>query len=394
MSKKDSANISSMIYLFKTFLIVGSSSFGGYSSLVAVVRRIMVEKDKLIDDDTIMRGFSIASLLPGPVAVNTVTYIGYRLRGWSGAMISMAAVILPSMILIMILSYFYLQYDSIPEVYKFMAAVIPVVLSLIATVAFNMGKNNLKSYKHYLVLVLVLGIQIVFKGYWVFISSFLIGGILGYVFFKQDKPIINEKSKNKFSVVHFMVIALLILIASLNFLPVAFNNIFLEIGRVFSKVSLTLFGGGYVMIPMLNEILVIQKSWLSSTEFRDAISLGQITPGPILISATFIGFKLKGIWGAIIATIGIFLPSGLLMILVSDVFKTIEENHIWKAIFEGLKAVVIALIISSVLILGQTIEDWWLSGIIFGVSFILLLKFKINILWLIGFAGLSGILFL
>ncbi|MEN8249430.1 MAG: chromate transporter, partial [Bacteroidota bacterium] len=226
-----------------------------------------------------------------------------------------------------------------------------------------------------------------------------IGGVLGYIFFKQENVKQSESPKVNYSFIHVLVTILLVLIVSLNFFPISFDNIHIEISKVFSEVSLTLFGGGYVMIPMLNEILVVQKSWLSNTEFRDAISLGQITPGPILISATFIGYKLKGIGGAIIATIGIFLPSGLLMILVSDLFKRIEENIIWKAVFEGLKSVVIALIISSVLILGRpivvgTLEEWWLSGIIFVVSFILLLRFKINILWLIGLAGLFGILFL
>jgi chromate transporter len=384
----------SAFYLLRTFLIVGASSFGGYSSLVALVSKIMVEKDKTIDDNVIVKGFSIASLLPGPVAVNTVTYIGYTLRGWTGALISMFAVIFPSMIIITILGYFYTRYSTQPNITSFMAGVIPVVIALIATVAYRMGRKNLKTIWHFGILILVLAIQLLFSSYIAFMASFLIGGVLGYIFFRKNYEPQQIAVRIKFSIKHITVLLFLTGCLMLNFLPVSFELLLIEIAAVFSRVSLTLFGGGYVMIPMLNEILVSQKAWLTVTEFRDAISLGQITPGPILISATFIGYKMQGIAGAILATISIFLPSGLLMILVSELFKSIEHNHIWQAVFEGLKPVVVALIIASVLILGESVEGWWHAGVIFGLSFILLLRYEINILWLIGAAGLAGVLLL
>jgi len=356
----------------------------------------MVERDNSIDDDTIIKGFSIAFLLPGPVAVNTVTYIGYTLRGWSGALISMIAVILPSMILIILLAIFYMQYNTQPKLQSFMLGVIPVVMALITKMAFTMGRKNLTTYKHYIVLGLVFSLQLVIHSYWSFLLSFILGGILGYFFFNTtDETLKNKQNPSlKYSSKRLIVIAFLILCLTLNFFPLSYASLLLEIGAIFSRVSLTLFGGGYVMIPMLNEILVVEKAWLSNTEFMDAISLGQITPGPILISATFIGYKMYGFWGAIVATIGIFLPSGLLMILISEMFAKIENNKVWKAIFEGLKPVVIALIISSILILSQSIDDWWISGVVFIISSILLLRFNINFLWLIGAAGITGILFL
>lgn len=380
----------SILYLLKTFLVVGSSSFGGYSALVAVVRRLMVEKDKTIDDDTIVRGFSIASLLPGPVAVNTVTYIGYRLRGWSGALVAMVAVIFPSMVLMILLGHFYLMLHGRSQLQGFMTAIIPVVLAVILLVAIDMTKKNIRSRGHFIILGVVIILQFLIDGYWVFLASYLIGGILGYLFFRNQFTETSQIARPRLVVKHFFVIGILLLFLSLNFLPISFNNNVLEISRIFTKISLTLFGGGYVMIPMLNEMLVVQKSWLSNTEFVDAIALGQITPGPILISATFIGYKLSGLLGAIVATIGIFLPSGLLMVMVSEIFKTVEQRNTWRAIFEGLKPVVVGLIIYSLYILGQTIDQWWVSGSIFIVASILLFKYKINILWLIGVAGLVG----
>ena len=136
-------------YLAKSFLIVGSTSFGGYASLVAIVRNIMVERDRVLDDETIMKGFSLASILPGPVAVNTVAYIGYRLRGWKGGLISFFMVLTPPVLLIMILSHFYQQAVNIEYFDKFLAGVFPVVAAIILTTAINLGKKSLRNFKYY-----------------------------------------------------------------------------------------------------------------------------------------------------------------------------------------------------------------------------------------------------
>ena len=183
------SNRPSLFFLFKSFFIVGASSFGGYAALVAVVQRILVERHKTIDDDTIVKGFSIASFLPGPVAVNTVTFIGYSLAGWSGAFVSMFAVLLPSMVLMIVFAALYETYGALPQISNFLAGVIPVVMALIISVVYNMGKKNLKNGKHLVILVLVLVLQLFFKGYWTFILSFIIGGSLGYFFFKGSEQI-------------------------------------------------------------------------------------------------------------------------------------------------------------------------------------------------------------
>jgi len=377
-----------LLFLFKSFLIVGATSFGGYAALVAVVQRILVERYKVIKDETIIKGFSIASILPGPVAVNTVTYIGYSLAGWAGAIVSMTAVVLPSMLLMIAFAILYETYSSLTILTNFLAGVIPVVIALILSAVYSIGKKNLLSLKHYIILIIVLVLQFTFHGYWTFIASFFIGGGLGFLFFRYTQPYRTNREKIKFRKIHLLVSGLLILTIMLNFIDIPTVNINLSLASVFSGISLTLFGGGYVMIPMLNDIIVLQNEWLTSTEFMDAIALGQVTPGPILISATFIGYKLSGIVGAVIATIGIFLPSGLLMILVSDRLKNIEQNSVWQAIFEGLRPVVVALMISSIIVLGVEVGNWWLSGPVGIISSILIIRYKVNFLWLIAVAGI------
>ncbi|MTI37968.1 chromate efflux transporter, partial [Fulvivirga lutimaris] len=310
----------SLLFLFKTFLIIGVSSFGGFSALVAVVINKMVERDKKISEDVIMNGFSLASVLPGPVAVNTVAYIGYHLSGWRGSLIAVFSVILPSFILVVIATHFYLEYGNLPQVRSIIQGIIPVIVAVIISVAYNMSQKSVKSWKHVLILLLGLTIQFFFSGYLVFILCLLGSAVLGLFFFKQESvPTEGKIDKAK---VDWVPLLLCILFAAVLGIGVLMpENLNAKIFEVFSKISLTLFGGGYVMVPILQSIIVEQMNWLTNVQFVDAIAIGQVTPGPILISAAFVGYKVSGLLGALIATIGIFGPSSLLMIVLSSRLK-------------------------------------------------------------------------
>jgi len=395
MKTENHQHLPTLFYLFKSFLIVGATSFGGYSALISVVQNMLVERDKLISDKIIVEGFSLASVLPGPVAVNTVTYIGFRLRGWLGAMVSMVSVVTPSFILMVVLTHIYLLYGTIPEVASAMQGVLPVVMGVILATGYSMSKKNLKDWRQLMILFVSLVIQFYFKGYLFYVLSLVIGGLMGYVFFSRNIPSgkkmmnkSNNKSRNKY---WHLVFGLVIV------LTFVFQNselINLKLAAAFSKISLTLFGGGYVMIPMLHSIIVEKYQWLNSTEFMDAIALGQITPGPILVSATFIGYKIAGLTGAVLSTLAIFCPSAMLIIFIADIFKRITNNRYWLAILEGLKPVVVSFIISSLFILFQASSNQWFT---FGVALItafLLLRFKLNYLYLIVVFGLVGLFLL
>ena len=217
---------------------------------------------------------------------------------------------------------------------------------------------------------------------------------MGYLlFFKRIEQKENEKAITGPSLIgsywHIIFLAVAALV-------VIFQNsefIGLKLFSVFSWISLTLFGGGYVMIPMLHSIIVEKLNWLNSTEFMDAITLGQITPGPILISATFIGYKVGGIMGSVISTLSIFAPSAMLIILIADLFRKIDSNRHWLAIFEGLKPVVISFIISSLIILFEASSLFYFTIAVSVISAILLIKYKVNYLYLILIFGTISLIF-
>ena len=152
----------SLKYLFFTFLKIGTISWGGFMALISVIQKQLVEQDKKISDEVILDGVSLASVLPGPVAFNVVAYLGYVMRGIKGAVVSMLGILLPSFILILLLSYFYFVYREIPAFNNFFMGVLPAVAAIIVSVALNMTKKNVKDYKQ-IIILLVSGILLVFS---------------------------------------------------------------------------------------------------------------------------------------------------------------------------------------------------------------------------------------
>lgn len=378
----------SLWYLIKVFLFIGFTAFGGYTALVAIIRRRLVEQDKVLDDRLIMDSITLASILPGPLAVNITTYIGFYLKGWSGALLSMASVLFPSVLLMILLAEFQSSLNEVGLISTFLKGVMPVIAAIIFSVAFKMAQKNIKVWWQGLIFLVSLSFAFLFKGYFVFLLTIVISGLAGLFLGERKEATgttIDMSGKIRSAIVGVSIFGLIFL--SIAFIlgdkAVLFNT--------FSKVSLTLFGGGYVMIPVLHDLVVEQNLWLSSSEFAQSIAFGQITPGPILVSATFVGYKVSGLIGALVATVGIFLPSALLIILVGVFYQSISGLSIIAKLFLGISPAIIGFIVYSVsLILPLEALDWF-SGLALIVSIVAITRFKINFFWLmLVFGSLSA----
>lgn len=220
-----------------------------------------------------------------------------------------------------------------------------------------------------------------------------------------QKPQRNNKLKLHLSAKQLAIISIIFLtFIALWFYPAALDkNGVLYLTLTFSSMSLMLFGGGYVFIPVIGSIVVLQNGWLTSQEFNDGIALGQVTPGPILISATFIGYKVAGFWGALCSTIGIFGVPALLMIIVSRWFDFIRQSSSTQAIMHGIHCTVIGMIsVAALIIFKSSFNTFDISGLlinwpviaIFIASLVGLIKFNLDVIWIIPPAGLIGYLFL
>ena len=385
----------SLPYIFFTFLKLGATAFGGYMSLVAIVQKQLVEIDKKMKEEDLLDGISLTSVLPGPVAVNTIAYVGYLLRGIPGAIAAFAGIVLPSFFLVILLSWLYFTYGNIPAVKNIFSGIAPTITALIVTVAIGMARKTIKVPAQW-VICLLAAILLIFIGG--FTTTFLIiigSGIVGYFLFhqQQGKERLSNEEKLLFGNRQWIIsgVVLLLLLFVLLFggqYPGAPKNI--QIISTFSGISLTLFGGGYVVIPALHELFVENLGWLTSAEFADGIAIGQITPGPIFITATFIGYKVAGIMGALLATIAMFTPPMVLTVLLSRFVKTLNQSTLVTAAMKAVRAAVIGMIFASAVTIGQTISVSIVSVAIFLVAFYISFKYTISPVYLIIGSGVAG----
>lgn len=381
----------SLWMLFTLFLRIGSTAFGGFMALIAVVENNVVERYKLLTHEEMLDGVSLATVLPGPVAVNTVAYVGHRLRGLPGALISTMAVILPSFLLLLALSMAYFTWGQLPLVSKLFMGFIPAVTAIILVAAWNMGQKAIKGVYEMLISLIAATLMVWQGGFIVSLGIIAISGTAGWLLFRDGTAPpkkTGEKPKNATRLLNVAVApaALTIPFWSVN------TAIMLKLFVTFAGMSLFLFGGGYVFIPLIQHTVVENNGWLTHQEFVDAIAMGQITPGPILISAAFIGYKVAGFFGALVATVSIFLPPALLMIASSHALNKIKKSSLIKAALRGIRPAVIGMIIAAVIAVGMTAQHHWVSLLIFAAALLAQLKFKLDVVWVIPAAGLIGLL--
>ncbi|RFZ94013.1 chromate efflux transporter [Mucilaginibacter conchicola] len=393
-AKSESVSLS---YLFFTFFKIGMVSFGGHMALVSVVQRILVERDKVIDNEQVLSSVGIASLLPGPLAVNVVGQLGYQLRKGRGAVASTVGIILPAFILMLVLSWAYFSQRAFFSSTGILSYVTGTVCAVILATGFQLFKKELLGNNTKLIIFgVALATLIYSANYIVSILILIAGGIAGVLLQLQQKEAQNDNSIEKGNISLLEKIALgLLAINQVIFFTNNTRNISngtLKLILIFAGISLSLFGGGYVMIPIMQSLFVNELHWLTGKEFIDAIAFSQATPGPILISATFIGYKAAGFAGALIATVAIFAPAVFLSVVVNTFINNHQANKTVKNLLAGVKTVVVALIISSAwkLMAGQHID--WLFCSILAISFILNFKYKVSPVYLVLGAILAGTL--
>lgn len=381
-------------------LKVGSISFGGYMALVSILRDELVDRRRVLKDEVIMDAVALASIFPGPLAVNIVIYAGYKLRGKAGMLIAFTGIILPAFVLVYILTYLYFEYGDVLNVEPIFKGVMPAVVAIILSVAIKMTKSHIRHRVQVLLLLISIATLLTFTGFKTIIVLVAGGAILGYLFFRhevQGSNDLNEIPVSRFNGKDVQVVALALVAVAGVLLALALfgeKSMVLQLISVFSAMSLSLFGGGYVFIPMMQEVVVESLGWLSNAEFIDGIALGQVSPGPIMISSVFIGYKVMGITGALVATAAMFLPSGILMVAGSQMILRHSDSILFKSAMKGVYAVTIGMIFSACVKIGMGLEVDVVPIAIFFVGSLCLIRYKMNLIYVILSAGLAGSFFM
>jgi len=383
----------SLTSLFWIFFRIACTSFGGFMAMISVVENVVVERKKLISHHDMLDGISLASLLPGPVAVNLVVYVGYRLRRGPGALVCALGAVLPSFVFIVILSVAYFRWGQVPAVNRLFMGFIPAVTAIIVSAAWNMSRRFIAGLREGAMALAAFAALLGIGGFYSTLGIIVGAGVIGWLLFRgapgasSDPGKKPAASKPGFNANAFMLNA-----APLASVPLwsLDPSLLMKLFGVFAGMSVMLFGGGYVFIPLMQEIVVSHHKWVTSQEFVDAIAMGQVTPGPILVSAAFIGLKVAGFAGAVAATAGIYLPPAVLMVTSTHALERIKSSVAIQAALRGVRPAVIGMIFAAAVVVGRTSVPVWISVLIFAGALYALVRFRVEAVWIIPAAGLAG----
>ena len=382
--------------IITAFLHLGVTAYGGLAMVEPIRQRIVKEKGWL-NQKEFLDGLALCQMVPGATVVQLAAYVGYRLRRTPGALAAAAGFILPAFGLMLGLSALYFAYGNIAWVKSVSRGLGVVVIALLLQAVWHLGRNVGKHWFDVAIALLAL-LALWFQANYivVFVAAGLLRLILSLRLLGDQVspggPTQGQKLPTGTILTH-LALTLLVLAG----LVVGLWRLDPKLGLMastFFKIALVAFGGGYAMIPILQWDLVDRLGWLTLQQFLDGILLGFVTPGPIIITATFVGYWVKGLLGAIVATVAIFLPPILIIIFLTPFYQRIKEARLMRPVIQGILAALVGMLVLVTLQMGAVTLTDLKSLALMAAASLALIIFKVNLLWIvIAAAGLSLFLF-
>ncbi len=356
------------------FLKIGCIGFGGGMATIALMEQEVVRRRRLLDPEEFVHGVGLGQVL-GPFAVNASSFIGYRLYGLPGALLCAGAFLAPSVSMVIGLSWLYFTYHRIPALQGAMAGLGPVVIALILGAAWSMGRKALRAWPAWPVAALALAASLLKTNpVYTLVAAGAIGLLLGKERLAGGKSSARRReatpalpSPEGHPDVTPLAVAgpLAVATGSLGGMAAAFF-----------KIGLVFFGGGFVLIPVLHAQLVGRLHWLTPQEFIDGVAISNLTPGPIAVLATFTGFHLHGVAGALVATGALFAPATILMLGLSWQYERLKGTRRAQDFLAGVTPAVVGLVVGAALLLAPGSIPSLRALLFAGLALVLLTRFK------------------
>ncbi len=361
----------------RLFLKLGTTAFGGPAAHIAMLQQEVVERRHWISQEEFLDHLGASNLIPGPTSTELVIHIGRKRGGWPGLLVAGTCFILPAALVVGTLAWAYVRYGSLPAVSGLLYGVKPVVIAIILQALWKLGRTAIKSMWLAIVALVTLFLTLVGVSPLVVL---IIGGFLGVV-------VSFDASRRKAAFLAMFqpqAVTATAAVASIGLWP-----IFLS----FVKIGAMVFGSGYVLLVFLRSELIERHAWITQQQLLDAVAVGQVTPGPVFTTATFLGYLLHGTTGAIAATIGIFLPAFVLVAISAPLIPKIRASRIAGAALDGVNVASLALMALVTWQLARSALVDWVTVALAVFSALLLFRFpKLNSAWLIAGAGAIGAL--
>lgn len=377
----------------KLFLKLGAIGFGGPVAHIAMMEDEVVKRRQWLTRQHFLDLLGATNLIPGPNSTEMAIHVGYIYAGWWGLIVSGVCFILPAVLITGGLAWVYVTYGNLPQVAPLLYGIKPAVLAVIINALWGLGKKAVKTQKLLIIALGVVALLMLLKLNEV--VALLIGGVLGMIWLQMGGKGNQPGDKANFLIASLATGTTLKATAAAGVSAV--NVSLWKLGLFFLKVGSVLFGGGFVLVAFLQGELVQEYGWLTQQQLLDAIAIGQFTPGPILSTATFIGYILAGIPGAIVATVGIFLPSFAFTAALNPLVPRLRASKWTAAFLDAVNVSAVALMAVVTLQLGMAtltvpkapFVDIFAVAIAL-ISAVLVIRYKINAAWLVLGAALMG----
>lgn len=356
----------------KLFFKLGSIAFGGPAAHIAMMEDEVVRKRNWMTREHFLDLVGATNLIPGPNSTEMTMHCGHERAGWKGLIVAGACFIFPAVVITGIFAWLYQEYGQLPKVEPFIYGIKPAVISIILFAVYRLGQKALKTIELGILGTATLVVSLMGVNEIIALFGCGFAGLLLYY----------AKNLNKNTANSFFPLILI---------PAAVSQLSsLKIFWIFLKVGALLYGSGYVLFAFLDAELV-SKGFLTRQVLIDAVAVGQFTPGPVLSTATFIGWQMNGVWGALAATLGIFLPSFLFVAILNPLIPKMRRSKLFGAFLDAINIAAVAVIIAVCIEMGRdTLTDWRTIAIAL-TSLVLVFVFKnVNSAFIVAGGALLG----
>lgn len=365
--------------LFLSFLRLGLTAFGG-PAMIAHVKEMSVGRHKWLAEKTFNDGVVLSQAIPGATVMQTVAYVGLRSKGIPGALLSFIGFGLPAFILMLLLSTLYAEYHAVPKIISLFNGLQVLVVAIVAHATYSFGKASFHSYRK---------LSIAFTAsalFWLGMNPFLVimgAALAGIVFFKDTAiiPLSTHERENDSRIFRHLSALLVILFSGLLVLYLVDLKLF-NLATLMMKIDLFAFGGGFASVPLMLHEIVKVRGWMDYKTFMDGIALGQVTPGPIVITSTFVGYLTQRMAGAFVATIAVFTPSFLMVIALTPVFDRLKASRYFLGATKGVLASFVGLLFFVSVKFALAVPWDIIRALLVFTSFAALIK-KVDILYVV-----------
>ena len=323
------------------------------------------------------------NLIPGPNSTELAIHIGHRQAGWPGLLVAGVSFILPAVLIVGAFAWAYVRYGSLPEVAGVLYGVKPVIIAIVLQALWSLGRTAIKT--KFLAFVAAAAVALTFLRVHELLVLFGAGVIVGLARISARQI---RSGHSLLLPISSSPVALFLQASTATAAPFALWPLFL----FFLKVGAVLYGSGYVLLAFIRADLVERWQWLTETQLLDAIAVGQVTPGPVFTTATFIGYVLGGTQGALVATVGIFLPAFFFVAVSSPLVPRIRKSPVAGAFLDGVNAAALALMLVVTYELGRAALVDVKTIVLALVSAVILFRFRVNSAWLVLGGGMAGLL--